>query len=456
MDKFSFDEDFQNQVIRLIFQKWDFLIVSVETIRPEYFENKVLIWFFQTIVEHYHTYNSRPDMVTMKNELLKACANKSIKKEEIAVYTEVYQNLDNFVESEDYIRDHVITFCKREAFKRAFMKGVPLLHSDDPDWDGIMALVDEARSVGDDSSNLGLRFFEEVDERVRARSAGDDEVRIPIGIQGLDNAINGGVKPGKTVIWMGSTGTGKSLALAHVGKRAVVGGFKVVYYSLELGQEEIAERYDSSFSKVPMMDLEESPAKVINSIKKWGARYGPNLVIKSYPPGQATVGTIRSHMTMLINEGFNPDLILVDYMDLLKPLRAYDSEYAELGRTAVDLAGLGVEFAVRLHTATQVNRAGANSDVVGLDHVADSYKKLFIADLVISICRTKEEKNENLARLFIAKSRLGPANIEIPIATAYHRMAFYDPRGLDSLTPAGADPEVTKPKVKRRKKKDEN
>jgi replicative DNA helicase len=442
MAKFDFDRDFQVEVLSLIFQQWDFLVFAADLIQPAYFDDQVLIWYFQAMVDHYEKYNQKPTMGVLKNELLKAAKSKRIKKEEISSYKEVYEDLEDPVLAEDYIRNEVVRFCKTQATKKALLRTSEMMHAPEPDWDAMGKILDDARSVGDDASNMGLKYFEEAEERVRVRSLGDDKVRVPTGITGLDDVIGGGLEEEQMMIWMGGTGAGKSLALAQCGKRAIVGGFNTVYYTLELSADIIAKRYDSGISRVPMMEIDRHPDDVLRVVNKWGRRYGNNLIIKQYAPRQASVNTIKAHLTMLRNSGFKPDLVIVDYLDLLKPLTSYNDEYADLGAIATDLRGLGVEFKVPVQTATQVNRSGMQSEVVELAHVSDSLKKLFVADVVVPICRNREEKQANRARLFTAKNRNGPEGIEVPIATAYDRMAFYAPAAMGGPVESEADSAV--------------
>lgn len=443
MPKFEFDRAFQVEVLSLVFQKWDFLVFAADVIEPEYFDDKVLVWFYQTITSYYHQYNQRPSMTVVKNELLKAAKNKRIKKEEIDSFMEVYRELPEHVLAEDYIREEVIRFCKMQATKKALLEIGEMMHSEDPNvWDAIGKRLDNARSVGDDATDLGVRYFEEVEERVRLRALGDNKLVMPTGITDLDNVIGGGLEEEQMMIWMGGTGTGKSLALAHCAKRAVVGRYKVVYYTHELSADVIAKRFDSCLSRVPIMEIDLHGDTVVQKVQKWGRMYGENLIIKQYPPGQASVNTLRAHLTMLHNSGFKPDLVVVDYLDLLKPLTSYNDAYDDLGAIATDLRGLAVEFKVPLQTATQVNRSGMQSDVVELHHISDSLKKLFVADIVVPICRNREEKHANRARLFTAKNRNGPEAIEIPIATAYERMAFFAPAAMNQPVESEVDSTV--------------
>jgi replicative DNA helicase len=159
--------------------------------------------------------------------------------------------------------------------------------------------------------------------------------------------------------------------------------------------------------------------------------YGDSLVIKFYPTKTATISTIRSHLQQLRNNKFYPDLVIVDYADLLKPTSNYNDQYADLGATFADLRGLAGELNIPVWTATQVNRAGIMADAPDIEHVSDSLQKMMIADIAIAIAMTKEERAVHRARLFIQKNRNGPAKREVQIHTAYDRMCFYRP-GMES------------------------
>jgi replicative DNA helicase len=312
-----------------------------------------------------------------------------------------------------------------------------------PDWGAITRVFDDAQKVGENVADLGLRYFEETEARVRERGSEIHSGVTPMGIRDLDNVLAGGLHSEQMAIWMGGSGDGKSLALAHCAKRGVLERLNVVYYTLELSDKIVAKRFDSCLSRIPIMELDSSPDTVISKVQQWGRWYGNNLIIKQYAPRQASVNTLRAHLTMLTNSGFKPDLIVVDYLDLLKPLTSYNDAYTDLGYIATDIRALGVEFDAPVQTATQVNRAGLNADVIDLHHISDSLQKTFPADIVLAICRTDEEKRNSRARIFVAKNRNGPKSIEIPIRTAYSRMAFYAPAAaVDAPVEATVDESV--------------
>ena len=145
--------------------------------------------------------------------------------------------------------------------------------------------------------------------------------------------------------------THNSIFLPHVGKRAIINGYKVVHYTLELDEKDIAERYDACFSSIPVYDLIQESNNLELKLQALKAKYGNSLVIKFYPTGSASVNTIKNHMTQLHGLGFVPDLVIVDYGDLLKPLTSYHDEYSDLGKIFEGLRGLAGEFQVPVWTA---------------------------------------------------------------------------------------------------------
>jgi replicative DNA helicase len=158
-------------------------------------------------------------------------------------------------------------------------------------------------------------------------------------------------------------------------------------------------------------------------------------------------------------QGWRPDLIIVDYLDLLKPLTSYSDEYADLGAIAVALRGLAGELGVPVWTATQANRMGMVADVIDLEHVGDSVKKVQVADVVLALCSKPEERNANLLRIFGAKNRNGPAKFSLKLRSAYDMMMLSDITqpvpvlpGATDHDPAGSAKPPGMPKKRRRKK----
>jgi replicative DNA helicase len=427
-DSFPFDRDFQIGVLGLMAQRYDFLLTATELLKPEYFQDEILVWFFQTMLDHYVKYQEQPFVdPVVENELKKAARLGRIKPAKIGDYAFVCTQLRKPVNAQSYVINEVVRFCRRQEGRRIYMETAPLMDTaDDQTWDDIIDRISSAAALGTNFLDIGCNYFNEAAERVRKRMMGDAKRAIPVGISELDALLNGGLKVGQLGIWMGGTGGGKSIALPHCGKRAVVNGYRVAHYTLELDEDDVAERYDASWTRTPLHELAPKSRTVGTQLQRLGMRYADRLMIKHYPTGTASINTIKSHLKQMAGFGWEPDLILVDYGDLLKPLTSYNDEYSDLGSIFKDLRGLAGLQRVPVWTATQTNRGGLNSEIVDLDSISDSLKKAMIADVIIAICATQEDRKANVLRLHLAKNRNGPSKAQVEIRSAYDRMAFWD------------------------------
>ena len=457
MQKFQFDRKFQIGILALMMQRHDFLLMASDIIKAEYFEDKVLIWFFQKLRDFYIKYGHAPDRAALENEILIACKKKTIRPSELQEYVDVRMKLTQRVNSQDYVIEQVIRFCRRQAGRKIYLETAPIMDTaDEDDWDDILERLAAVRNIGMNYLDVGVRYFEDVGQRTHRRFTGDDRTISPTGIAGwdtngrrvnLDDYLQGGCKGGQLAMWMGGTGVGKSIALPQMGKRAVVDGLNVVHYTLELSEEDIADRYDASWSHVNFSSLTTpgSIMEVDGHIRKLASRprYANRLIIKEYPTGTATVATIRSHLKQLEQMNWYPDVIIVDYLDLLKPLTNYKDEYADLGAIARDLRGMAMELKVPVWSATQTNRSGLNQEVVDIEHIGDSLKKAQIADIVLALSATREDRDNNVLKIFLAKNRNGPAKRQIEIRSDYSRMLLYDANGSCPTLPKSTTPPPT-------------
>lgn len=222
------------------------------------------------------------------------------------------------------------------------------------------------------------------------------------------------------------TVTHNSIGLCHVGKAAVTRGFKVLHFTLELDEHEVSDRYDAAWADVNFQDLQHSAGVINNKLGALSTKYGDSLIIKAYPTKTASVSTLTGYTEYLISSGWKPDVIIVDYLDLLKPTTNYNSQYEDLGSIAGEIRGMGGTYRAVMWSATQANRSGTNAEIIDIEHIGDSLQKAQIADMIIAICMNREERANNKARLFLAKNRNGPGKVQIPIVTNYEKMIFYD------------------------------
>lgn len=406
-------------------QKYDFLVSAIDLIEAQYFENSAHIWYFNKIRDYFIDYHVIPTGLVLKQELKEGASSGTIRKEDIRTYVEVFPKLFAPVDESDYLIKKVVSFCRRQEIRKAFLEYAPKVdNEDDALWDKIQTRVTDACNVGAHSLDLGHQYLSEYEDRLARRRMGDDIRVVPTGIPNLDPLIGGGLQAGQLGIWMAGTGRGKSIALPHCGKRAVIENLNVVHYTLELDEKQISTRYDAAWSGVHLDDLVDKEDVIRKKMKHLSTKWGNSLVIKFYPTRTVGVSAIKAHIRQLKSIDFDPGMIIVDYGDLLKPTAGYNDEYSDLGTIFADLRGIAGELNIPIWTATQVNRAGMGADIIDVEHIGDSLRKAQIADIVIAICMNKEERADEKARLYLAKNRNGPTGVTVDIDTDYGRMCF--------------------------------
>ena len=223
-----------------------------------------------------------------------------------------------------------------------------------------------------------------------------------------------------------------------MGANALRSGKNVLHYTFELTETAVGRRYDSNLTDIDINDLMASKKKVLDFYEKQDLG---RLIIKEYPTGAASVITIRNHIEKLSLKGFKPSLIVIDYADIMKSTKAYDSLRHELKLVYEELRNLAMEMNIPVWTASQANRDSANSDIVGLENMSEAYGKAMVADVVISISRKAMEKATGHGRLYVAKNRAGRDGILFPmlINTAQSRITLLDESELTLNEAVGQD-----------------
>lgn len=421
-DSPMFTDDYQTKVLSLMLHNPDFCDVAKNHLKVEHFNNKILQWFYTTLAETNHHLT----VITLQEELVKDAKGKAIKDDEVGEFVKTFGVVKERVipAEQDYIRDKLGSFIKAQSIKRAMMDSVIDLTQQEK-WDEIVTVVQEAVSVGFDLEDLGLNYFDSVVERVAERAMETHDRRIRTGIDGLDNLTYGGIKTGQVGMLVGATGRGKSLLLQQLGKSAILQGKKVVYFTFELAAEDIAARYDSMFTQVTPQELNDYQEEVVNEVNRHGQTYGKNLIIKHFPADSATVHTLKDFCRRLAHVGLAPDLILVDYIDLMRSHRTYNDVHAETDAITKALVGFAAEFDAAIWTATQMNRAGLVSETPDEASMAGYIGKQYHVDIVLWIAQTREEREDEIVRLMLSKNRNGRVGT-INIGTNFKNMTFYD------------------------------
>ena len=194
------------------------------------------------------------------------------------------------------------------------------------------------------------------------------------------------------------------MVLVHLGAQAIMAGKTVIHYTLELQDTVVASRYDSCITGFPLSDLMSFKEEIYESVKGVEG----SLIVKEYPTKSASTNTIRSHLSKLKKRGQLPGMIIVDYADLLRPVVIRKEKRAELESIYEELRALSTEFECPIWTASQTNRSGLNAEVITMEQISEAFNKCFVADFIMSVSRTVEDKQNNTGKIFIAKNRNGP------------------------------------------------
>jgi replicative DNA helicase len=200
-------------------------------------------------------------------------------------------------------------------------------------------------------------------------------------------------------------------------------GYNVAHYSFEMNEERVNQRYDSRFTEKDFGYIHDNQSKVIEALERLAKHRKGDLVVKAFPTRTCTVAMIKSHLTKLrIARGFRPDLIILDYPDIMRPSRDYSEKRTELELLYEEIRGMAQEFNCAIWVASQTNRGALSKKVVTMGDIAESFGKMAVSDFAIALSQTKQEKRDKEVRYYIAKHRNGQSDETIHCDIHYEIM----------------------------------
>ena len=394
----SYGYAFQIKVITGLLVDKSFLQQISDILSPKYFESDANNWIVTTILDYQREYNASPTLEVMKVKLEKV--EQDVLKEQVIGHL---KDAWKYTESSDlpYIKDQAMDFCKNQEIKKAIMSSVELLQNGD--YDGIKATVDAALKAGADK-DIGHDYMVDIDARYT------DAVRFvqPTPWDVINELTDGGLGKGELGVMVAPAGIGKSWALMNVGAHLIKQGKTVVHYTLELNEAYVGLRYDSVITGIANQNLKHYQ----EDIKATLSKIKGELIIKHYPTKSVGVMGIRAHIEKCIMQDKKPDVIIVEYADLL---RGHGQEKRhELEGIYEDLRGMAGEYEIPVWTASQANRSALEEDVIDASKVSESYGKVMVADFVLSLSRKVQDKLAGTGRWHVIKNRFGPDGITLP------------------------------------------
>jgi len=388
----QYGHGFQIKVISSLLTHKEFLTNIHDILSDEYFSNQAHKWIIKEILQYYDKYNTNPSMEVLKVEVQKV-ENDVLKLSIKEQLREAYKSSD---EDLKYVQEEFSTFCKNQQLKKALLGSVDLLKAGD--YDSIKFMIENALKAGQDK-NIGHEYIKDIEERYRENS----RTTIPTPWERINGLLQGGLGNGDFGIIFGNPGGGKSWSLVALGGYAVRLGYNVLHYTLELGEDYVGKRYDAFFTKIPVNKIDSFREKVEETIPQLPGQ----LIIKEFPTGRATISTIESHINKCSGMGIKPDMVIIDYVDLLSSRRKNRERKDEIDDIYTSTKGLARQLNIPIWSVSQVNRAGAQDKIIEGDKAAGSYDKMMISDFAMSLSRKKEDKVNNTGRYHIMKNRYG-------------------------------------------------
>ena len=400
-DKFTqYGKTFQIKTISALLKDKAFIQQIYDILIPEYFDSESLIWIVKVIMEYYPKYKAVPTLDVFKVRTLEL-TNDTLKISIVESLKDILHHIGS--EDLDFVKEESLNFCKNQCIKKAIIESVDLLKSGE--YDLIKKNIDTAMKSGA-SQDIGLEYLKDVKTRY------DESARItvPTPWPCFNDLVDGGLGKGELIIFVAGPGAGKSTTMINVGSHLLKHGKVVLHYTMELSEPYVAQRYDSVVTGIPTVNLKYNLDEVEHELGKITG----NLILKYFPTKTASVNTLKSHLDKLLIQGIKPDVIIVDYADLLRAAKSKDKLHEELETTYEDLRGLAGEYQVPVVTASQANRSSVESDIITSDQVASSFSKIMIGDIIVSLARKTTDKLAGTGRVHFIKNRFGPDGLTLP------------------------------------------
>jgi replicative DNA helicase len=428
---YDFSENIQRSILYLLKSNRDFYLQIVNLVKSEYFEFPSHSKLFETVREHYEQYGKLPN----DEFILQDIKGKLNSKEHVSDYEDELLYINNLdlsaTSNPDYMLDLVENFAKKEAMKSAIAQSISLIKEDRVEE--VEALVKKALLVNRDV-DTGQNYFNSVKDRWERLFNKKEENKYKTFLPGINKSLEGGMGCKELAMVVAPPGVGKSLFLVNQGVHSLMEGRKVLYISLEMSEDKIAQRFDSVMTLIPQFKLKDpqSQLSVKERLELFQEEFNGQLVIKEFPTGQASINTIRNLIVQLQNyEEFTPDLLIVDYLELMRPTRDVQQEYHAQQRVAEELRGIGMEYNMLIWTATQTNRQGRMVKVITDAELGDSYGKIRTCDFAMSLNQTEEEFDMGKMRGYVIKSRNGRPRFTVPMQIDYGTLRMSEGEAFD-------------------------
>jgi len=396
----QYGTSFQSKIITSLMLDIKFTKQIVDILEVSYFDTDSNKYLIKSIKDYFAKYKSPPTMEAIK-VIIDEVDNDTLKTTIIDALRGAWQHRES--PDLEFVKEKCLEFCKNQVVKNAIMQSVEMLETQQ--YDEIKQVIDKAMTAGMER-DIGHEYITGFEERMNQQA----RKTLPTGWDSVNDLMDGGLAGGELGVVVAPAGIGKSWTLQAIGADAVKRGKTVIHYTLELNAQYVGLRYDTIVSGQPTGNLQFYKEEVL---KKIGQLKG-NLIIKYWPTRTASVNTITAHLQQCELQGIKPDMIIVDYADIMKSTQVFKEKRHSIGHVYEELRGVAGEFDIPCWTASQANRSALDEDVIDASKVSEDYSKVMTSDFVMSMSRKVEDKIANTGRFHVIKNRFGPDGITFP------------------------------------------
>jgi replicative DNA helicase len=396
-------------ILKNLIYNEDFVRKILPYLKCEYFQDYSQKVVFEEIQEFFSSYNKLPTKEAIEIEI----ENRTdLTEQSFKDCMQITSSLNYEPVESEWLFATTEKWCKDRAVYLALMEAIHVADGGDSkrNRDAIPSILQEALSVSFDT-RIGHDYIEDVEERYEFYHKKD--LKIPFDVDYLNRITDGGVSRKTLNLFVATTGGGKSLFLCHVSSSILLQGKNVLYITLEMSEEKIAERIDANLLDVSIQDIKKlSKEQFLSKATQLSRKTQGKLIIREYPPGSANINHFKALLKELeMKKNFVPDAIVIDYLNICASSRyktSTSNSYTYVKSIAEELRAMGVEYNVPIYSSCQFNRSGSSNSDASLEDTSDSFGIAYTADLLLAIISTEELEQMNQILIKQLKNRYAP------------------------------------------------
>ena len=428
MPNTPFLPDFEVEVLRNMVVDGQFLKQSIPIVRDEFFAIERNAKAFNVISQTYTSTRQAPSRINFLSGLvrLEESAGMKIKEKDrntliLEPCTQLADALYNAKPKSIDVEARWIDFCRQREMENIHIRNLDEMNSGEIDYHAAVENINKTYRRINTSNQGGIDVSNNIDTFAE-RMLQQKKKKLATGFPLLDKRCGGGLNIETLLTFVAQSKGGKSMFQSNVGHNVLSVGKNVVQFTLEISQEEYELRYCSRATGIKMDDVGFRAPEMAELWAKWFLEHRGQLFVKGWPSGTVGVAELKNYLYWLESEkGIRPDLINVDYGDLLLARTNYKEERLKLKEIWTELRALAFEFHCPVITGSQTKREGFDRAIIRMQDVAEDIQKVNISDYILTGCKTQDEDAQNKMRIFLAGSRAARAGLVVPITFDWER-----------------------------------